>query len=174
MNSCIYNIVMEKELLQGFKKITDTDIIFAEILDSYVEVTHNDDLYSIRFIKSQQNLLSEKITHKASFELKEYFKGKRTDFSCKFDMSKLSAFTQKVLDETSRIKYGKTITYSELADKIGSNAIRAVGRALSKNPIPIIIPCHRVVAKKGLGGYSAGAGIKKRLLEFEKKLANNL
>ncbi len=150
--------------------MTDKDVIFAEILDSYVEITHNDDLCSIRFIKSQQNL-PEKVTQKASFELKEYFKGKRTVFSCEFGLSRLSAFAQKVLNETSKIKYGKTITYSELADKIGSNAARAVGRALSNNTIPIIIPCHRVVAKNGLGGYSAGADIKKRLLEFEKKFS---
>ena len=153
--------------------MTDTDVTFAEVLDCYVEMTYNGDLCSIRFIKSQQNL-HEKVTQKASFELKEYFKGRRTDFSCEFDLSKLSAFAQKVLNETSKIKYGKTITYSELADKIGSRAVRAVGGALSNNPIPIVIPCHRVVAKKGLGGYSAGAGIKKKLLEFEKKLANNL
>ncbi len=164
---------MENELLQGFKKMTDIDIIFAGILDSYVEITYNNNLYSIRFIKSQQNL-PEKVTQKASFELDEYFKRKRTDFSCEFDLSRVSAFTQKVLYETSKIKYGTTITYSELADKIGSIAVRAVGRALSNNPIPIIIPCHRVVAKKGLGGYSAGTGIKKRLLEFEKNLSNNL
>ena len=89
-------------------------------------------------------------------------------------MPGLSAFEKKVLDETSKIKYGKTIAYSELADKIGSRAVRAAGGALSRNPIPIIIPCHRVVAKKGIGGYSAGVDIKKRLLGFEKNLANNL
>jgi methylated-DNA-[protein]-cysteine S-methyltransferase len=153
--------------------MTDIDVIFAGILDSYVEISYNNNLCSIRFIKSQQNL-PEKVTQKASFELDEYFKGKRTDFSCEFDLSRLSVFTQKVLYETSKIKYGTTITYSELADKIGSIAVRAVGRALSNNPIPIIIPCHRVVAKKGLGGYSAGVSIKKRLLEFEKNLSNNL
>lgn len=153
--------------------MTDIDVIFAGILDSYVEITYNNNLCSIRFIKSQQNL-PEKVTQKASFELDEYFKEKRTGFSCEFDLSRLSAFTQKVLYETTKIKYGTTITYSELADKIGSIAVRAVGRALSNNPIPIIIPCHRVVAKKELGGYSAGVSIKKRLLEFEKNLANNL
>ncbi len=148
----------------------DTDVIFADVLDSYVEIIYNNGLCSIRFIKSQQNL-PEKVTQKASFELKEYFEGKRTGFSCEFDLSRLSAFAQQVLNETSKIKYGKTITYSELADKIGSKAVRAVGGALSNNPIPIVIPCHRVVAKKGLGGYSAGAGIKKKLLEFEKKIS---
>jgi methylated-DNA-[protein]-cysteine S-methyltransferase len=150
--------------------MTDIDVIFAGILDSYVEIMYNKNLHSIRFIKSQQNL-PKKVTQKASLELDEYFKGKRTDFSSEFDLSRLSAFAQKVLYETSKIKYGKTITYSELADKIGSNAVRGVGRALSNNPIPIIIPCHRVVAKKELGGYSAGVDIKKRLLEFEKDLA---
>ena len=66
------------------------------------------------------------------------------------------------------------MTYSELAEKIGSRAYRAVGNALGKNPIPIVIPCHRVVAKKGIGGYSEGIDIKTRLLELEKINANNL
>jgi methylated-DNA-[protein]-cysteine S-methyltransferase len=79
-----------------------------------------------------------------------------------------------VLGETRNIKYGRTITYSQLAEKIGCGGARAVGNALGKNPIPIIIPCHRVVAKKGIGGYSAGIYIKTRLLEFEKLNANNL
>jgi methylated-DNA-[protein]-cysteine S-methyltransferase len=66
------------------------------------------------------------------------------------------------------------MTYSELAGKIGCKGARAVGNALGKNPIPIIIPCHRVVAKKGIGGYSAGIEIKIRLLELEKGNVNNL
>ena len=152
--------------------MTDTDVIFAEVLDCYIEIRYESELSSIRFLESKSKL-NEKKTLKATFELEEYFEGIRTDFS-RFDMPGLSAFEKKVLDETSKIKYGKTIAYSELADKIGSRAVRAVGGSLSRNPIPIIIPCHRVVAKKGIGGYSAGVDIKKRLLGFEKNLANNL
>ncbi len=86
----------------------------------------------------------------------------------------MPAFAQKVLNETRRIKYGTTLTYSELAERIGIRSARAVGRALSINPILIVIPCHRVVAKNGIGGYSAGVDIKKRLLELEKTWFDNL
>ena len=152
--------------------MTDLDVIFVDILDCYIEIRYESYLSSIRFLKSRSKL-NEKKTLKATFELEEYFEGKRTGFS-RFDMAELSTFEKKVLDETSKIKYGKTIAYSELADKICSRAVRAVGGVLSRNPIPIIIPCHRVVAKKGIGGYSAGVDIKERLLDFEKKLADNL
>jgi len=144
------------------------DIIYAKPLDCYVEIRYNAKLSSIRFIRSKDGL-DEKKTLKASFELERYFKGEITEFSCDFDISKLPAFTQKVLYETGRIEYGTTITYSELAKRIGSRAVRAVGGALANNPIPIIIPCHRVVAKNGIGGYSAGLDIKIRLLELESK-----
>ncbi|VVB88240.1 Methylated-DNA--protein-cysteine methyltransferase [uncultured archaeon] len=151
------------------------DIIYSKPLDCYIEITYNTKLSSIRFIRNREGL-GEKKTLQASFELEQYFKGERTGFSCDFDISTLSAFTRKVLYETGRIEYGKTITYAELANRIGSRAVRAVGQALAKNPIPIIIPCHRVVAKNGIGGYSAGLDMKNRLLELETKTryANNL
>ncbi len=157
--------------------MTDSvDIIYANPIDRYVELVYNGaDLISVRFINSKERL-TEKKTRQASFELDEYFKGERTDFSCGFDISVLSSFSRKVLFETSKIGYGEMTTYSELAGSIGTKAFRAVGRALADNPIPIIIPCHRVVAKSGIGGYSAGVDIKTRVLEHEAKtrIANNL
>ncbi len=142
------------------------DIIFSRLLDCYIEIGYNTKLRSIRFVRSGH--LKEKKAHEATFELERYFGGEKLDFSSEVDLSGLSPFTQKVLDETRKIRYGTTITYSELARNIGSTAVRAVGGALSRNPIPIIIPCHRVVAKNGIGGYSAGIGIKTGLLELEK------
>lgn len=147
----------------------NTDIVFAQPLDCYVEITCNTRLSSIRFIKSKNNL-KEKKTFKATFELEQYFSGERKEFSCDVDISTLPLFTRKVLDELRKIKYGETITYSRLAEKIGSRAYRAVGRALASNPIPIVIPCHRVVAKNGVGGYSGGVDMKKILLELEGRL----
>lgn len=144
----------------------NTDIIFAQPLDCYVKLTYKTRLSSIRFIKSK-NSLKEKRTFNATFELEQYFSGEKKEFSCDVDISGLSLFTQKVLDELRRIKYGETITYSGLAERIGSKAYRAVGRALASNPIPIVVPCHRVVAKNGVGGYSGGVDVKKRLLELE-------
>ncbi|MCZ7380458.1 MAG: methylated-DNA--[protein]-cysteine S-methyltransferase [Candidatus Methanoperedens sp.] len=148
------------------------DIIFSRLLECYIEIGYNPKLCSIRFTK--RGNLKEKKTQEATFELERYFNGEKTDFSFEVDLSSLSPFTRKVLDETRKIRYGTTITYSELARNIGTAAVRAVGGALARNPIPIIIPCHRVVAKNGIGGYSAGVGIKTRLLELEKTKANNL
>jgi len=75
-----------------------------------------------------------------------------------------------VWEEVLRIPYGKTISYKELAQRIDNpKASRAVGRALNQNPVPILIPCHRVIGSNGkLTGYGAGIAIKKKLLELER------
>jgi methylated-DNA-[protein]-cysteine S-methyltransferase len=101
--------------------------------------------------------------------LGSYFRRENIDFKVKYDISNLSNFTQKVLNETKKIPYGKTVTYSEIAKRIGyPKASRAVGQALGSNPIPIVIPCHRVIKKdKSLGGFSAGLKWKKMLLDLE-------
>lgn len=144
---------------------TTIDIIYAKPLDCYIEIEYKSKLRSIRFVRSEY--LKKKKTLPITFELERYFEGERIDFSCDYDISHLSPFAQKVLEETRKIGYGETITYSELAGKIGSRAVRAVGSALARNPIHIVIPCHRVVAKTGIGGYSSGVKIKARLLKLE-------
>jgi methylated-DNA-[protein]-cysteine S-methyltransferase len=82
-----------------------------------------------------------------------------------------TAFQTKVLDETRKIAFGETATYGELADRVGSpRAARAVGTVMASNRVPIIIPCHRVIASGGkLGGFSApqGVDLKSRMLAFE-------
>jgi methylated-DNA-[protein]-cysteine S-methyltransferase len=149
------------------------DIFYSKLLGLYIEVEYNTALRSLRFLNPGEKL-KEKKTLDVTFELERYFEAEVIEFSSDLDMSHLSPFEQKVLEETRNIKYGRTITYSQLAEKLECGGARAVGNALGKNPIPIIIPCHRVVAKKGIGGYSAGIDIKTRLLEFEKLNANNL
>lgn len=110
----------------------------------------------------------------ATSQLREYFKDKRKKFSIKIDLKKISAtnFQRKVWSGLLKIPFGKTVTYKELAKMIGRpRAVRAVGNACGKNPIPIIIPCHRVVTSNGkLGGFSSGLWRKKKLLALEKKL----
>ncbi len=88
----------------------------------------------------------------------------------------MTEFEKKVLKEVLKIPLGETCTYKEIAIKIGKpNAYRAVARALKKNPYPLFIPCHRVVySKKGLGGYSLGRDLKKKLLSLEKKIKEML
>jgi len=149
------------------------DIIYSKLLDLHIMIEYNYGLRSIRFLRHGENCKENK-TLDITSELERYFEGELVEFSTELDLSHLSPFEQKVLEETKKIKYGRTITYSQLAEKIGCRGPRAVGNALGKNPIPIIIPCHRVVAKKGIGGYSAGIDIKTRLLELEKRNVNNL
>jgi O-6-methylguanine DNA methyltransferase len=98
-------------------------------------------------------------------QILEYLRGKRKAFTIPLDLEG-TAFQQAVWRETLRIPYGRTITYAELARRIGRpGATRAVGQALGANPIPILIPCHRVVASDGsLGGYSGGLALKRWLL----------
>ena len=146
----------------------NVDIIFAEPIGCYVEIRYDTVLRSIRFIRTGQDLI-EKRTQKASFELDEYFRGERKAFSCDYDLSGYSVFFKNVMAWTASIGYGTTTTYSELARNVGTKSSRAVGRALANNPIPIIIPCHRIVAKNGLGGYSGGIDLKTRLLELEQR-----
>ncbi len=100
-------------------------------------------------------------------DLERYFKGERVDFSSyEVSLSELSDFVRVVLDEVRTIPYGNVATYKELAERLKTSP-RAIGQALKRNPVPIIIPCHRVVAKSGLGGFSAGTDIKRELLKLE-------
>ena len=106
----------------------------------------------------------------ALFQLEAYFKGELTRFDLELNVSGTD-FQKKVWQELVKIPYGETISYAELAKRIGNpNASRAVGMANGKNPISIIVPCHRVIGKNGsLTGFGGGLEVKKNLLEFEKR-----
>ena len=100
-------------------------------------------------------------------QLDEYFFEGRKKFDVAFKISPTN-FRLKVYQEMQKIPYGKSITYSDLACKVGSpKAFRAVGTACGKNPLPLIIPCHRVKAQSGLGGFTGGLNIKRFLLSLE-------
>ncbi len=102
-------------------------------------------------------------------ELAEYLTGRRTFFTVPVDLSALPRFQRDVLRETARIPYGETRTYAWIARKIGRpRAVRAVGTALGRNPVPVIVPCHRVLRTDGgFGGYAFGVPFKKNLLKLE-------
>lgn len=101
-------------------------------------------------------------------QLKEYFEGKRKKFDVKLNLLG-TPFQKKVWKALMDIGYGKTLSYKDLAVKIGKpTAFRAVGNANAQNPVPIIIPCHRVIKADGkLGGYGGGLTLKKQLIEHE-------
>jgi methylated-DNA-[protein]-cysteine S-methyltransferase len=103
-------------------------------------------------------------------ELDEYFEGQRRRFTVKLDWTLTGqGFRHEVLKHTNAIPYGRTSTYMEMATKSGNRkAYRAAGNALGSNPIPVIVPCHRVLATGGgLGGYGGGLDVKESLLHLE-------
>jgi methylated-DNA-[protein]-cysteine S-methyltransferase len=102
-------------------------------------------------------------------ELDEYFAGKRHEFDLETDLSPVPAFQQQVLRELARVPFGEVTTYGALAAKIGKpRAARAIGGAMNRNPIPIVLPCHRVIGSTGsLVGYGGGLDRKEALLRLE-------
>jgi methylated-DNA-[protein]-cysteine S-methyltransferase len=104
-------------------------------------------------------------------QLGEYFAGRKVRFHTKVDLSELTDFQRQVLNACRRIGYGKTKTYGDLAREVGRpRATRAVGQALGRNPVPLVIPCHRVIGCNGqLTGFSAEQGVKLKrwLLDLE-------
>jgi methylated-DNA-[protein]-cysteine S-methyltransferase len=108
-------------------------------------------------------------------QVREYLQGTRRRFAVPLDLSRLTDFQQRVLKATMAVPAGRVATYHQIAQKIGRpRASRAVGRALATNPIPLVIPCHRVIASDGsLTGYGGKGGIatKARLLKMEGALA---
>jgi methylated-DNA-[protein]-cysteine S-methyltransferase len=106
-------------------------------------------------------------------ELDEYFEGRRQEFEIPIDWSLTRGFFRKVLKQTARIGYGSVGTYAEVARKAGSpRAVRAAGNALGSNPVPIVVPCHRVLRTGGaLGGYGGGLDRKEFLLKLEGVIA---
>lgn len=131
-------------------------------------------LINIQFTQPQKALLqTTELLSMATIQLDEYFQGKRTVFSLPFKLTG-TPFQLAVWKKLQNIPYGQTTSYKEIAQKINKpKAYRAVGMANNKNPLPIIIPCHRVIGSNGkLIGYAGGLKLKNYLLELEKSHTN--
>ena len=101
-------------------------------------------------------------------DLRDYFEGKGVDLRHPLDLDGATPFQRAVWRALRRIPHGQTRTYAQIARAIGRpRACRAVGTACGRNPLPLLIPCHRAVASNGIGGFSAGRGWKKLLLDLE-------
>jgi methylated-DNA-[protein]-cysteine S-methyltransferase len=129
------------------------------------------DLFAYLFRLKRTLEQNQRMIHVYARELGEYLKGKRRDFTFAIDWSTLKPFQLKTLKAVCDIPYGETQTYADIAMRIGhTNAYRAVGRANATNPLPLVIPCHRVIGKDGkLHGYGGGEGLptKEWLLKLE-------
>lgn len=151
MNTYIYNTIAGKIAITG----TENGIISLSFSEDVPQGSEVKETY----------LLAE-----AGKQLIEYFDGKRTNFDLPL-LPKGTPFQKKVWQALTTIPYGETISYKELAGYIGNpKACRAVGMANNRNPLPIFIPCHRVIGSNGkLVGYGGGLDRKEMLLELERK-----
>jgi O-6-methylguanine DNA methyltransferase len=138
---------------------------------------------SIRFVKPRQRAVVEvppgpsrkelvmggSLMRKAGRQIQDYLAGKRTSPTVRIDPAGLSAFEKSVLRAVRGVPFGETRTYAQVAALVGQpRSTRRVQSFLSRNPIPILVPCHRIIGAKGLGHYVAGRRIKARLIELER------
>ncbi len=129
-------------------------------------VTNDDPSYALKMMDHDDS--REKIMAPYMRELEEYFAGTRREFTFPLDI-RGTEFQIATYYALRNIPYGWTRTYGEIADRIGiPGAARAVGTVCSNNPLAVVIPCHRVVAANGLGGYNSGLPAKRFLLKLEK------
>jgi methylated-DNA-[protein]-cysteine S-methyltransferase len=119
--------------------------------------------------QSESNGNVSSILADAELQLLDYLAGKRRDFSVPVDMANGTSFQRRVWQAILRIPYGRVRSYQWVATKVGGKQYaRAVGMALGSNPVPIIVPCHRIIAHDGsLGGFGCGLPMKRRLLKLE-------
>lgn len=136
----------------------------------YLSIGYEDDI--IIFIKRVKEISGKKtkLTDKVFNQIMEYFQGKRKSFDFKYEL-RGTEFQKKVWNALLEIPYGETRSYQEIAEMIGNKkASRAVGMANNRNPITIVVPCHRVIGKNGkLVGYFGGVEMKESLINIEKK-----
>ncbi|MEY8001436.1 methylated-DNA--[protein]-cysteine S-methyltransferase [Clostridium sp. Mt-5] len=146
----------------------DTEIGKIEIVENGVAITN---VYFQKSMIKDVNINETPLLKKANQQLEEYLSGKRKIFDLPL-APEGTEFQQKVWRTLQKIPYGKTCSYKEVAQNIGNaKACRAVGMANNKNPIPIFIPCHRVIGANGnLVGYAGGLSMKEKLLKIEKQM----
>lgn len=139
-----------------------------------IKLTYQEKIYKIELVK-EVNSINEKTsqTDKVIKEINQYLSKYRKEFSI-YDLVRLEGtrFQKEVWHELQNIPYGETRSYKEIAKNIGNeNAVRAVASAIGKNPLMIIIPCHRVIGSDGkMHGYAYGINLKKYLLDLESKI----
>jgi methylated-DNA-[protein]-cysteine S-methyltransferase len=118
---------------------------------------------------------SSDLARRAAAQLAEYARGERREFDLPLDWGGVDPAQRHVLETLVAVApYGRTVTYGELGARSGVDDAREVGVHMATNPLPVVVPCHRVVASDGLGGYGGGLALKRRLLELEGALPPSL
>ena len=151
------------------------DLLVAVTPRGLIRLAYNADEHADEILEELARRVSPRVVEAPAAldgvrrELDDYFEGKRTRFDIPVDWRLHDGFSRRVLRATARIPFGKVLTYAEVAAKAGSpRAYRAAGNALGSNRMPIVVPCHRVVASGGkIGGYTGGLERKEYLLELE-------
>jgi O-6-methylguanine DNA methyltransferase len=150
-------------------KVFDRDVMIVAKDRSIVAICFDTTPEFNYYLKNSITNNKSKLLNDTKKQLEEYLTGKRTSFNISPSLSG-TKFQKQVWDEINKIPYGQKVTYSDIAKEISKpKAYRAVANAVGRNPIAIMIPCHRVLRSNGnLGGYSSGVDIKKLLLQKEK------
>jgi methylated-DNA-[protein]-cysteine S-methyltransferase len=159
----LYQYVMESPVGPLYLVASEKGLVGLWVRKAYVKESEK-----ISSLKS--DAAAVRILARTEKQLKEYFQGERKIFDIPLDVSGTD-FQKKVWNQLSKIPYGRTVSYKDISKRLNNEkATRAVGSANGKNPISIIVPCHRVIAADGgLGGYSGGLAMKVTLLELEKR-----
>jgi O-6-methylguanine DNA methyltransferase len=187
-------INLEQALSRNVENVVHYDYISHPLLGKIYAAATEEGLFALDFDLSEDDFIKRIESDKAQLssgqklsgrialrsvekikpileQVQEYLNGNRNNFDLSLDLSRISEFHRKVLLETRQVPRGQVVTYADIARKIGKpGAARAVGQALRRNPIPLIIPCHRVIASDGsLRGYKGLIGIqtKATLLKME-------
>ena len=149
-----YSYLDDQRVGKMFVGMTDHGLVSLQFVDTEDEFRTRIDQRRIVYAPGK--------LEEATQQVGEYLRGERGAFQLPVDLSSMTTFQQTVLNEVSKVPRGEVVTYGDLARRIGKpRAARAVGQALGSNPVPIVVPCHRVIASDGsLGGYSGRRGIK--------------
>lgn len=164
MEEVFYSILDSMLLEKVFVASTEKGVCMVDFRTSEREF-----LKKLRERVPGEIVRSDQKNRKVLTQLRQYLKGQLTRFDCPLDLQG-TIFERQVWSELLKIPYGQTRSYKEIGQAIGHpKAFRAVGNANGANPIPLIIPCHRVIESNGgLGGYGHGLRVKKQLLDFER------
>lgn len=154
MKEQIYSAILPELPIVGTLKLTSRD---------------GKSLASIDVVNKQKPHLTNVFFEKCYEELAAFLTGKKKKINIKLDLSSLTPFQQRVLEEMGKIPYGHVATYKDLAAGMKSKGFQAIGSACGRNPFLLIYPCHRVVGSSGMGGFAHGLKMKAELLKLENR-----